>query len=115
MQDSGWILHTQTHTHPDLLDIFFCPDVRRVDQGAHDLQVAMDDEGLIGAVSVDTDSTVMVHGVWQLPTLPQHLVVTFKLAWVGCLTHRTKEERWTENLDSDIKTFRPKYKIKTTV
>lgn len=76
--------------HPDLLDIFFGPDVRRVNQGAHDLQVAMDNKGLVWPVGVDADSPVVVHRVWQLAALPQHLVVTFKLARVGCLEERQR-------------------------
>lgn len=80
-----------TECRPDLLDIFFGPDVRRVHQGAHDLQVAVDDQGLVRPVGVDADSAVVVHRVGQLAALPQHLVVTFKLAWVGCLKER---QRW---------------------
>lgn len=86
-------LETHTHTdtrHPDLLDIFFGSDVRRVNQGAHDLQVAVDNKGLIRPVGVDSDSPVVVHRVRQLATLPQHLVVTLKLAGVGRLSERQR-------------------------
>lgn len=79
------IISIHTVCHPDLLNIFFGPDVRRVYHGAHDLQVAMDNKGLVWPVSVDADSPVVVDWVWQLTTLPEHFVVTFKLAWVGCL------------------------------
>lgn len=46
--------------HPDLLHVFFGPDIRWVYQGAHDLHVAMDNESLIRPVSVDADSSVVV-------------------------------------------------------
>lgn len=88
--------------HPDLLDIFFGPDVRWVHKGAHDLQVAMDNEGLVRSVCIDTDSPVVVDGVWQLSTLPQHLVVAFKLAWVGCLSQRSKEGDTKKTCDWDF-------------
>ncbi|TRY97067.1 hypothetical protein DNTS_001467 [Danionella cerebrum] len=50
-------------------------------QGAHDLHIAMHHESLIGSVSVDPHSAVMVHRVWHLASLPQHLTVTLKLTW----------------------------------
>lgn len=78
--------------HPDLLDIFFGPDVRRVYQGTHDFQVAVDNKGLVWPVCVDAHPAVVVHRIWQLTTLPQHLVVAFKLTWVGSLQER--KSRW---------------------
>lgn len=81
--------HKPVRTHSqrpaDLLDVFFGPDVRRVHQRAHNLQVAVDHEGLVRPVSVDAHPAVVVHRIWQLAPLPQHLVVAFKLAWVGSL------------------------------
>lgn len=90
--------HTQTDTrHPDLLDVFFGPDVGWVNQGAHDLQVAVDNKGLVWPVGVDSDSPVVVHRVGQLAALPQHLVVTLKLAGVGRLSERQRR-RCTDKL-----------------
>lgn len=108
MDGQSGVIHTQTdwlidtHTqffknihatpHPDLLDVLLGPDVRRVNQGAHNLHVAMDNEGLVWPVGVDAHSPVVVDRVWQLASLPQHLVVTLKLARVGRLRHRDKEQ-----------------------
>lgn len=52
---------TQIASGADLLDVFFGPDVRWVYQGAHDLQVAVDNKGLVRPVGVDADSPVVVH------------------------------------------------------
>lgn len=85
-------IYIHTECHPDLLDILFGPDVRRMYQGAHDLHIAMYDKGLVRPVSVDANSAVVVDWVRQLATLPQHLVVTFKLAGVGRLWQSDKGE-----------------------
>lgn len=75
----------RTRKHPDLLNILFGSDVRRMHKGAHDLEITVDNKGLVGTVGVDADSPVMVDRVGYLASLPEHIRVTFKLAWVGCL------------------------------
>ena len=57
-----------THTH--LLDVLFGPEVRRVHQGTHNFEVAVDDHSLIWTVSIDAHPAVVVDRVWQLTTLP---------------------------------------------
>lgn len=93
---SQWhtLKHQPVWTHggrrADLLHVFLGPDVRRVHQRAHDLQVAVDDQGLVRPIGVDADPAVVVDRIRQLASLPQHLVIAFKLARVGSLeqTHK---------------------------
>lgn len=68
-----------------LLDVLLHADIRRVHQRTHDLHVAMDHEGFIGAVRVDANPAVVKNGVGELRPLPEHVAVALKLAGVGGL------------------------------
>lgn len=97
--------HREHKPGPDLLHVFLGPDVRGVHQRAHDLQVAVDHEGLVRPVGVDADPAVVVHRIWQLAALPQHLVVAFKLARVGGLVETHEQTALLIFRDPDPQDF----------
>lgn len=68
-----------------LLDVLLHPQVRRVHQRTHDLHVAVDHQGFVGAIRVDADPAVVKHGVGELGPLPEHVAVALKLPGVGGL------------------------------
>lgn len=59
-------------------------------QRAHDLHVAVDHEGFIGAVRVDANPAVVKNGIRELCPLPEHIAVTLKLAGVRGLWRNRK-------------------------
>lgn len=54
-------------------------------QRTHDLHIAMDHEGFIGAVRVDANPAVVKNSIGELCALPEHVAVALKLARVGGL------------------------------
>lgn len=67
---------------PHLLHILLGANIRGMHEGAHDLEVAVDDHCFIGTVRVYAHPAVVIHRVRQLAPLPQHLAVTLKLSRV---------------------------------
>lgn len=67
---------------PYLLHVLLGPKIGRVHERPHDLYIAVDDQCLIWPVGVDAHTAMVEDRIWQLRPLPQHVTVTFKLAWV---------------------------------
>lgn len=88
-----------------LLDVLLHSDIRRVHQGAHDLHVAVDHQGFVRAVRVDSHAAVVEHGVRELRPLPEHVAVALKLPRVGSLWRNGKtgtERRGGECWEAEV-------------
>lgn len=79
------LLQLTTDAVSYLSEVLLGAAVRRLQQLAGDLEVAVDDQSLVGAVCVDAYTTHVVNGLRVGATLEGVLHVALELTGVGCL------------------------------